>query len=70
MKQAVYLKHTIMNKRYITLTILIAILAAGFFLWQKSRGGDEAGSLFTEEAVNPFEENTNPYSDIKTNPFE
>lgn len=61
------------------LTILLAALAVGIFVlkpWQTKQSGlqesaQEAQDKSTEfPQTNPFEVKTNPFKDIKTNPFE
>lgn len=61
------------GKKTLIIPVLLAVIAVlGYFGLQMWRGETEtdSSSLFTQEAANPFEENANPYADIKTNPFE
>lgn len=59
------------TKQRNTLIVLIVIIILGYFGWQMWQSGNSGSSgLFTEEPANPFEESTNPYENIKTNPFE
>lgn len=59
------------KNKIILLLVLIVMAVAGLFLWQGRQGLEDSGAtLFTEESVNPFGESSNPYENIKTNPFE
>ncbi len=66
------------NKKTIIAIIIILIVLAliyfGYRSWPRSdseQGNvEDAASLFNQENVNPFEESTNPYENVKTNPFE
>lgn len=74
------------QKKITIIAVLAVILVLGFLGWQMWRDAqlgekvrlndetlqEEATKLnpFVQEAVNPFEESTNPYENIKTNPFE
>lgn len=72
-RSRLYLRHMNMDQKKITtIAVLAGLVVLGFFGWQMwYEGEDEGPSLFTtQEPVNPFEESTNPYENIKTNPFE
>ena len=71
------------KKQIVSIIALVAVLVVIAFFYNRSSnvreevgaedssvGAETETSLFAPEAENPFEENANPYKNIKTNPFE
>lgn len=72
------------KKSILTIILLIIVLALAFFGYQafnnkeiaeedtaeELQNQEGASELFSEEVSNPLEGTSNPYEDIKTNPFE
>jgi len=62
-----------MNKNIITVVAIIIIAVLGYWWWQsRSQESPEAevNPFAAVEVNNPFEESSNPYENVKTNPFE
>jgi len=68
-----------MNKNIITAVAVVVIAILGYFGWQMWQGRsveldsaavEEFNPFAAEEPENPFKQGSNPYENIKTNPFE
>ncbi|OHA91021.1 MAG: hypothetical protein A2758_01370 [Candidatus Zambryskibacteria bacterium RIFCSPHIGHO2_01_FULL_49_18] len=62
-----------MDKKLIIILLSVLLAGLGYWWWQRApQEGPEAevNPFAKVEVNNPFEESSNPYEDVKTNPFE
>jgi len=65
-----------MNKKYITIVLVLLILVlvgSGYYFWKTKMQQKTATGVINQmesvQGANPYDK-TNPFSDIKVNPFE